>query len=119
MPAHMNRKAAKRDTAEPAIVAALKKAGCSVVKLSDTGVPDLLVAYPLYREHGLQPWQMTDTAHDYATILVEVKTGNARLTEEEEKFAEKWQGRVYTVRTPQYALELIGVSPSDFALYID
>ncbi len=36
------RHAAKRDTTEPAIIAALQRAGWSVIRLSDTGAPDLL-----------------------------------------------------------------------------
>lgn len=36
------RRAAKRDTTEPAIISALQLAGWSVVRLSDTGAPDLL-----------------------------------------------------------------------------
>ncbi len=112
MPSHMNRKAAKRDTAEPAIVAALKKAGCSVVKLSDTGVPDLLVAYPMQ-------WPASEDDPNYDMVLMEVKTGNARLTEDEEKFFDTWKGARIIVRTPQQALTYIGVPDSEFHLYID
>ena len=40
------RYAAKRDTTEPAIVDALQRFGCTVVRLSQAGVPDLLVRTP-------------------------------------------------------------------------
>lgn len=106
MPAHMNRRKAKRDTAEPAIVAALLKAGASVVKLSDTGVPDLMVSY--IGRFGVR-----------VTLLMEVKTGNAKLTDAEQKFFDTWQGECHIVRTPQDALSWINIPDSDMHLYID
>ena len=102
---HMNRKAPKRDTIEPAIVKALVKAGASVVKLSDTGVPDLLVSC------------RTETG--YRTLLMEVKTGSAKLTDAEEKFFDTWTGEVHLVRSPEYALSIIGIAIADMHLYID
>ena len=112
MPSHMNRKAARRDLAEAPIVKALLKTGCSVVKLSDTGVPDLLVAYPML-------WPHPEGDPNYEMVLMEVKTGNAALTKDEEKFFDTWKGSRIIVRTPQQALMYIGVPESDFHLYID
>lgn len=96
----MNRRAAKRDTAEGPIVKALVDAGCSIQRLSDKGVCDLLVAYPTRRDTG-------DIV--YHTVLMEVKTGNAKLTPDEERFIASWKGRIYIVRTPQDALDALGL----------
>ncbi len=101
MPAHMNRKAARRDSAEPAIVSALVKAGASVVKLSDTGVPDLLVGF------------------ENNNYLIEVKTGKAKLTPEQDEFFAGWKGYVLIARTPEAALSIIGVRPENYHLYLD
>lgn len=91
----MNRRAAKRDLAEPAIVAALKAAGATVVKLSDRGIPDLLVGY-------------ADGNGQQVNTLMEVKTGNASLTDDEKWFFETWRGAAHIVRTPEEALAIIG-----------
>lgn len=110
--ASMNRRAPKRDTAEPPIVKALVKAGCSVVKISDRGVPDLLVAYPM-------SWPATDGDPNYEMVLMEVKTGNAGLTEDEKKFFDTFKGSRIIVRTPHQALTYIGVPEHEINLYID
>lgn len=81
------RRAAKRDSAEPGIVEALVGVGCTVVKLNDPDVADLLVYY-------------RDTLH-----LLEVKTGNAQQSEGQKKFAETVPVKV--VRTPADALAAI------------
>lgn len=107
----MNRHAARRDAAEPAIVKALIRVGCSVVKISERGVPDLLVAYPM-----LLPYDESDP--NFSMILMEVKTGNAKLTTDEEKFFDAFRGPKIIVRTPQDALIYIGVQP-DHCFYID
>jgi len=39
---------------------------------------------------------------------MEVKTGNAGLTEDEVKWHERWQGQVTIVRTVEEALQAIG-----------
>ncbi len=105
----MNRRAARRDTSEAPIIDALKRAGCSVQQLSDKGVPDLLVSYPYTNYQGFA---------GYETILMEVKTGKAKLTSDEETFIQGWKGAVYIVRAPQEALEIIGVPERDFHRYI-
>lgn len=88
----MNRRAAKRDTAEPGIIAALKAVGATVQQLSDSGVPDLLVGY------------------QHKNYLMEVKTGNADLTADEQKFLDRWNGNVWIVRNPETALSILGIS---------
>jgi hypothetical protein len=88
------RRAAKRDTSEPAIVAALEKAGAKVWRLA---LPlDLLVGY-----HG-------------RFLLLEVKS-NARKPDKRQKvqtatIAACQSGGlpVYLVRTPEDALQAVG-----------
>lgn len=110
--AGMNRRAPKRDLTEGPIVKALIRAGCSVVKISERGVPDLLVAYPMSL-----PYDESDP--NFSMTLMEVKTGNAKLTTDEEKFFDAFRGPKIIVRTPQDALIYIGVQPDDCHLYID
>lgn len=93
---NMNRRAPKRDLAEPAIIQALKAAGASVVQISEHAVPDLLVGY------------VDSDTGQRLNVLMEVKTGNAKPNEDQEKFLEKWQGSAYVVRTPEDALKIIG-----------
>jgi Holliday junction resolvase len=83
----LQRKSAKRDASEPAIVEALEKAGCQVVRLSQTGIPDLLVCLP-----------------DARMVLVECKTGRGKLTPEQVAFIDYWQGKVVIAHSPYQAL---------------
>ncbi len=92
------RRAAKVDEIQPAVVAALRQAGCSVLILSGIGeraAPDLLVA-----RNG-QTW------------LLEVKTPG-RQTEHKEHLAEQfkwrslWKGRVAVVASVDDALRCFG-----------
>jgi hypothetical protein len=99
------RRAAKVDANQPAIVAALRKAGASVGLLHSVGggCPDLVVGY-----------------RDPATglrecVLVEVKDGSKppsarKLTEDQEDWHAAWRGRpVAVVETVEDALRVIGV----------
>lgn len=70
----IHRRAAKRDSAEPAIIEALRAAGASVVQLSDSGLPDLLIG-----------WRNV-------TILAEVKSKTGKLTRAQETFLSQWKG---------------------------
>ncbi len=86
---------AKRDSNEVAIVKALKQAGASVARISETGMPDLIVWY-----HG-------------AIHLLEIKRAKARgqragaaTLAQETRSAEGWP--VVTVRTEEAALAAIG-----------
>jgi hypothetical protein len=82
--------AAKRDANEGPIVDALKAAGATVRRLSETGVPDLIVGI------------------DGANYLLEVKDKGGKLTEAEDTFFNEWQGQKTIVRTPEEALRAIG-----------
>lgn len=97
------RRAAKRDANEAAIVTALERVGCSVARLNDPGVPDLLVA-----RHG-------------AMWLLEVKmpagskggTSGRELTDEQRRWWAAWRGPVpVIVRSVEEALAVVGVNVS-------
>lgn len=86
----VRRKAPKRDQNEALIVEALEAAGATVRRLSDTGLPDLLVGI------------------DDQNYLMEVKAERGRLTNAQIVFMEEWGGSVAIVTTPEQALRLIG-----------
>lgn len=88
------RRAAKRDTAEPLIVAALLAVGCSVETVNCPGLPDLLVG-----KAG-------------QTVLMEVKTGkNSKLTPMQQYFFAMWRGGpAVVVRSVDEALRAVGVT---------
>lgn len=85
------RQAAKRDKPETLIVTALRAAGCTVRRLSQRGIPDLLVG-----RHGLN-------------YLLEVKDHYGELTSDQEDFFNDWHGQVTVVRTVEEALEAVGL----------
>ena len=70
------RRAAKIDRNQPEIVAALRKAGCTVQSLAAVGkgVPDLLVGY------------------QGSTYLMEVKDGKWHLTPDQIEWHGNWRG---------------------------
>jgi hypothetical protein len=68
------RRAAKRDANEAEIVEALTRCGATVVRLSQKGVPDLLVGYG-----GM-------------TFLAEVKSATGKLSAEQGAFQNRWNG---------------------------
>jgi Holliday junction resolvase len=76
-------RAAKIDQNQVEIVDALRKHGAFVVSLASVGkgVPDLLIGY---KRH---------------TILMEIKFGNNKLTEDQIVFHGKWTGGVLAVVT--------------------
>lgn len=87
----IHRRAAKRDSNEPAIINALKYAGARVWQISAPGVPDLLVSF-----RG-------------ETFLLETKARGGRLTDEQKYFFETWTGgAVAIVRSVDDALRAIG-----------
>jgi hypothetical protein len=72
----------------------LHRIGCSVQKLDDgDGVPDLLV--------GLGG----------VNYLLEVKSGNGRLTEDQETWHDSWGGQVAIVRSLDDALKVLNLVP--------
>lgn len=85
------RYAAKRDAIEPAVVDALEKFGCVVVRLSQKGIPDLLVRTP-----------------DGCAHVVECKAPRGTRTPAQLKFLALW-GVVPLLRSPEEAVKwLIG-----------
>lgn len=93
------RRAAKRDSNHPAVVKALRAAGCGVVDLAavGAGVPDLLVCAPTW---------------PHEASLIEVKDGGKppsarKLTPDQEKFHAAWKGRIFVVTSPDEALAAI------------
>ena len=78
--------AAKRDGSEAAVVAVLEKFGCTVIRLSQRGIPDLLVKTPDGRVH-----------------IIECKDRGGTFTADQLKFIRKW-GPVAVVRTPEGAV---------------
>jgi hypothetical protein len=101
------RRAAKRDANEAAIVDALERVGCSVARLNDPGVPDLLVA-----RHGSM-W------------LLEVKmpagskggTAGRELTPEQRRWWASWRGpQPHVVRSIEEALTVVGVNVNNAAV---
>lgn len=84
------RRAAKRDANEAAIVKSLEHIGATVTRLSQDGVPDLLVRYG-------GRW-----------FLLEVKGPHGKLTPEQEHFDHYHGGCAFhVVRTPEEAVEKI------------
>jgi Holliday junction resolvase len=87
------RRAARVDNNQGAIVEALRKAGISVVSLASLGrgVPDILAA------SGTDAW------------LIEIKSPKGKLTAHQVDWILNWPGVVHIVRTPDEALQLVGV----------
>jgi hypothetical protein len=84
------RQHAKRDAVEAAIVQVLRQAGCSVTFLNGKDCPDLLV--------GMRG----------RTVVLEVKTGRAKLKPGQVAWASQWQGeKPIVVRSVDDALALV------------
>ena len=91
----LSRTAAKRDANEDEIVRALESAGYTVERLSDEGIPDLLVGRVPPSHKALTYW-----------LLLEVKSGPTKpLTKAQERFFERTEGLPrFVVTTPEHAL---------------
>lgn len=92
------RRAAAVDANQPEIVAALRKAGCTVVPLHAVGdgCPDLLAG------------------RDGRNLLIEVKDGakppsKRKLTPDQIEFHAGWRGQIAIVTSAEDALRLFGV----------
>jgi Holliday junction resolvase len=90
------RRAARIDENHTAVVEALRSFGCSVQSLAaiGKGCPDILCGRRL------------------VNILFEIKDGSKvesrrQLTEDEEKWAQRWRGQLVTVYSPQEAIEIM------------
>lgn len=79
----LNRRAAKRDANEPEVMEFLRKAGCMVQPISESGLPDLLCCY-----RG-------------DIFLVEVKGEKGKLTAAQERF---FRDCVYPYQMPAYVV---------------
>lgn len=89
---HAGQDGNRRDANEAEIVAAMRRCGASVVRMSIPGAPDLLVGF-----RG-------------NTFLVEVKAPKGKLTGPQEHWIMQWRGGdVHVVRTIDDALRLLGV----------
>jgi Holliday junction resolvase len=89
----LKRRAARRDLNEREVIEALKAVGASVVQISETGAPDLLIGF---RQQ---------------TFLAEVKSPKGKLTDDQLKWHKAWEGRqVSVIRTVEEALQLIGAT---------
>lgn len=99
---------AKVDDSQSEIVVALRSAGAKVQSLAAAGrgVPDLIVFIPT-----ADPDLIAQTAERLGGVylLIEVKTGNGRLTARQEIWHEAWGRRaIDIVRSGIDALRLIG-----------
>lgn len=93
---------AKIDANQPAIVAGLRQAGCSVLSLAAVGhgCPDLAVGR-LGSIYFLEVKDPTKPSSDQ------------RLTPAQEKFVAEWRGNYRVVRTLEEALVAVGVRNAD------
>jgi Holliday junction resolvase len=85
---------AHQDSTHKPLVAALRAVGVTVVRISsqEAGCPDLLVG------------------HRSRTYLLEVKGPNTPVDPKQEKWHRNWRGApVHVVRTPEEALEALGL----------
>lgn len=99
----IHRRDAKRDLNEAPIVEALTAAGASVTRLSDKGVPDLLVGFA-GRTRLLEVKAPKQVTHRRA--------GEGGLTEDQRGWWATWLGEPpMIVHTPEEALRAIGVQP--------
>lgn len=87
------RRAAKVDANQKHIVEGLRASGCSVQLLHRVGhgCPDILA--------GVR-------GQNY---LMEIKTGNGKLTPDEMTWREAWLGQAHIVRTLDEALDVVGI----------
>lgn len=109
----IHRRAARRDSNEVAIVAALTAAGASVTHLSAPGVPDLLVGIGgrTYLLEVKAPLGPKGGKHANSGSL-ESRGGDGTHTRDQLAWRAGWRGSpAITVRTPAEALAAIGAPP--------
>ncbi len=89
----MTRTASRIDKNQTEIVAGLRPAGYSVLSLAPLGkgVPDILVG---------SRWR---------NALMEIKYGKGKLNKQQLEWHATWRGAVYTVRSLDTALAIMGV----------
>jgi hypothetical protein len=96
------RRAARTDSTQAAIVAALRRSYASVLDLSKVGIsgcPDLLAG-----RLALCPYCKAIIPRN---VLLEVKTAKGKLNKAQEKFHAEWRGPIEVVRTIDEALEAV------------
>lgn len=95
------RRAARTDQNQQEIVRGLRRRGHEVCILAQVGrgVPDLLVV------DGERPAPYADPTG--LLVLMEVKMPGAQLTDDEEKWRQRWPGPVYIVHSLDEALDAI------------
>jgi len=89
----MVRRAARVDENQGEIVAALRRAGCSVLSLAPIGkgAPDILAGY-----RG-------------KNVLLEVKRPKGKLNDQQKEFRDQWRGDLCVVRSVDEALMVLGI----------
>lgn len=102
----MTRRAARTDTGQAEIVAALRAVGCTVAVTSDVGggFPDLVVGLA---NRGEGPERLN--------LLLEIKDGSKppsarRLTPAEQAWHAAWRGQVAVVASVDEALAAVGAA---------
>ncbi len=93
----LHRRAAKRDASEPEIIEALEKCGWSVLQISVTDGPDLIVAKMNY-DCGM--------CLGKRTIALEVKTGKAKLKPGQKDWFDAWPGEKAVMRSAEDVVNL-------------
>lgn len=97
------RRAARVDANQPAVVEALRKAGAEVTHMHQLGggVPDLLVSFR-------QRW-----------FLMEVKSGEGVLSEDQRTWIGKQRAPVYVVKGPEQAVRFLNDVSPDWLLGLE
>lgn len=91
---HVPQRKQKRDGNEKEIIAALKKAGASVMQITEL---DLVVGFQR-KSDGMR-----------MNVIFEVKMPGKKPDEDQQKYIDNWQGAVYVVRSVEQALEIISL----------
>lgn len=91
----VHRYAARRDANESEIIEALRAVGATVVQVSESGYPDLLVGFA-----GVN-------------YLIEVKAKKGKLTDDQWTFFKIWGEQCDVARTSEEALKIIGALTDD------
>ena len=92
------------DVNQPQIVKKFRDLGCSVAILSSVGngIPDILVSHYGCEHYPNKRW----------TALIEIKDGSKpasgrKLTPDEQKFHDSWQGEIYVISSEDEVEDLI------------
>lgn len=106
----------KVDANQPAIIDALRRAGCSVSIIGgangNTGVPDLLVGRTLgsVMLEGAPVWMRTNYLLEVKRPWDKSRGDQGELSPEQERWHAAWRGQVAVVRTVEEALAAVGIT---------